>query len=87
MTQLNHLNEPGVLWNLKKRYMYDDIYTYTGNILIAVNPFQAVGHLYGPHMMEMYKGQVRNDGLPNCGSSACISSTGVRCVCVCVWCG
>lgn len=40
MTQLNHLHEPGVLWNLKKRYLNDDIYTYTGNILIAVNPFQ-----------------------------------------------
>ena len=40
MTQLNHLHEAGVLWNLKKRYSNDDIYTYTGNILIAVNPFQ-----------------------------------------------
>lgn len=57
MTQLNHLHEPGVLWNLKKRYTYDDIYTYTGNILIAVNPFQNLGHLYGTHMMDMYKGQ------------------------------
>lgn len=57
MTQLNHLHEPGVLWNLKKRYMYDDIYTYTGNILIAVNPFQSLTHIYGTHMMEMYKGQ------------------------------
>ena len=57
MTQLNHLHEPGVLWNLKKRYTYDDIYTYTGNILIAVNPFQNLGHLYGNHMMDMYKGQ------------------------------
>ena len=37
--------------------MFDDIYTYTGNILIAVNPFQSVSHLYGQHMMEMYKGQ------------------------------
>jgi myosin-5 len=57
MTELNHLHEPGVLWNLKKRYMFDDIYTYTGNILIALNPFQPVPHLYGQHMMEMYKGQ------------------------------
>ena len=39
MTTLSYLNEPGVLWNLKCRYMLDAIYTYTGSILIAVNPF------------------------------------------------
>ena len=30
--------------------------TYTGNILIAVNPFQRLPHLYDTHMMEQYKG-------------------------------
>jgi hypothetical protein len=30
--------------------------TYTGNILIAVNPFQRLPHLYDPHMMQQYKG-------------------------------
>ena len=30
--------------------------TYTGNILIAVNPFQRLPHLYDRHMMEQYKG-------------------------------
>lgn len=30
--------------------------TYTGNILIAVNPFQRLPHLYDIHMMEQYKG-------------------------------
>jgi len=30
--------------------------TYTGNILIAVNPFQRLSHLYDPHMMQQYKG-------------------------------
>jgi myosin heavy subunit len=30
--------------------------TYTGNILIAVNPFQRLPHLYNNHMMEIYKG-------------------------------
>lgn len=56
MTTLNYLNEPGVLWNLKVRYQQDDIYTYTGSILIAVNPFAAMPHLYGSHMMEQYRG-------------------------------
>lgn len=30
--------------------------TYTGKILIAVNPFQKISHLYGTHMMEQYRG-------------------------------
>lgn len=55
MVTLTYLNEPGVLWNLKVRYQQDDIYTYTGSILIAVNPFMAMPHLYGVHMMEQYK--------------------------------
>lgn len=56
MTTLSYLNEPGVLWNLKNRYTYDDIYTYTGSILIAINPFAPLPHLYGTHMMEQYNG-------------------------------
>lgn len=55
MITLTYLNEPGVLWNLKVRYEQDDIYTYTGSILIAVNPFMPMPHLYGKHMMEQYK--------------------------------
>lgn len=56
MTTLSYLNEPGVLWNLKVRYQQDDIYTYTGSILIAVNPFTPMPHIYGSHMMEQYRG-------------------------------
>lgn len=57
MTALSYLNEPGVLWNLNCRYMLDAIYTYTGSILIAVNPFASLPHMYGQHMMEQYKGR------------------------------
>ncbi|KAL9226907.1 hypothetical protein vseg_002666 [Gypsophila vaccaria] len=56
MTKLTYLNEPGVLYNLKRRYALDNIYTYTGSILIAVNPFTRFPHLYNVHMMEQYKG-------------------------------
>ncbi|KAM7262671.1 hypothetical protein ACFE04_000354 [Oxalis oulophora] len=41
MTKLAYLHEPG---------------TYTGNILIAVNPFRKLPHLYGSHMMAEYQG-------------------------------
>lgn len=56
MTKLSYLHEPGVLYNLATRYEINEIYTYTGNILIAVNPFQTLSHLYDASMMERYKG-------------------------------
>uniref|UniRef100_A0A7N0RFE5 Myosin motor domain-containing protein n=1 Tax=Kalanchoe fedtschenkoi TaxID=63787 RepID=A0A7N0RFE5_KALFE len=56
MTKLSYLHEPGVLENLRIRYELNEIYTYTGNILIAINPFQKLPHLYHGHMMQQYKG-------------------------------
>ena len=54
--KLSYLHEPGVLHNLKQRYALDEIYTYTGSILIAVNPFQRLPHLYSEMMMDEYRG-------------------------------
>lgn len=54
MTDLAFLHEPGVLWNLKQRYAGDAIYTYTGSILIAVNPFRALPDLYTKAVMDAY---------------------------------
>lgn len=39
---LSFLHEPGVLGNLSTRYSQQQIYTYTGSILIALNPFRCV---------------------------------------------
>ncbi|KAG9136116.1 hypothetical protein Leryth_003734 [Lithospermum erythrorhizon] len=65
MTKLAYLHEPGVLQNLKSRFDMNEIYTYTGNILIAVNPFQRLPHLYDKHMMEQYKGAAIGDLSPH----------------------
>ncbi|XP_044981103.1 myosin-5-like isoform X2 [Hordeum vulgare subsp. vulgare] len=56
MTRLSYLHEPGVLDNLAVRYAKNIIYTYTGNILIAINPFQRLPHIAEPNTMEKYKG-------------------------------
>ncbi|KAL7084275.1 hypothetical protein ACP275_14G214800 [Erythranthe tilingii] len=56
MTKLSYLHEPGVLHNLSTRYLLNKIYTYSGGILIAINPFQRLPDLYDAHMMEQYKG-------------------------------
>ncbi|GAB2287440.1 hypothetical protein Dimus_021817 [Dionaea muscipula] len=65
MTKLSYLHEPGVLQNLKTRYELNEIYTYTGNILIAINPFQRLPHLYNSHMMQQYKGAPLGDLSPH----------------------
>ncbi|KAG8483198.1 hypothetical protein CXB51_022205 [Gossypium anomalum] len=55
---LAYLHEPGVLQNLRCRFDINEIYTYTGGILIAINPFQRLPHLYENRVMEKYKGQM-----------------------------
>jgi myosin V len=49
-----HLNEPSILNGLRLRYMSNKIYTYTGKILISVNPFKNL-NLYNNKNMNLYK--------------------------------
>ncbi|XP_073043958.1 myosin-17-like [Primulina eburnea] len=73
MTKLSYLHEPGVLQNLAARYELNEIYTYTGNILIAINPFQRLPHLYDTHMMEQYKGEALGELSPHVFAIADVS--------------
>ncbi|XP_065213017.1 unconventional myosin-XV isoform X2 [Planococcus citri] len=57
MIQLNDLNEASLLWNLKIRYEKELIYTYTGSILVAVNPYKMYD-MYGLDMVKKYEGQI-----------------------------
>ena len=60
---LPHLHEPAILHAIHERFTYGKIYTWTGPVLIAVNPFQRLP-LYtnvslvtfhsGPHRIEKY---------------------------------
>jgi myosin-5 len=50
---LTHLHEPAILHALRLRYDADIIYTATGPILIAVNPFKGMD-LYSPETMVKY---------------------------------
>lgn len=54
LTSLPHLHEPAVVYCLKKRYEIDEIYTYTGKILLALNPFRSCRNLYGEAVMRRY---------------------------------
>ncbi|MGK3741378.1 MAG: myosin-5 [Bacillariaceae sp.] len=54
LTSLTHLHEPAVVYCLQKHYERDSIYTYTGKILIALNPFQMLNNVYGEDVMKDY---------------------------------
>ena len=51
---LTHLHEPSVVFCLKRRYEKDLIYTSTGPILIALNPFKDMPGLYDDSVMNDY---------------------------------
>nr|CAG8496499.1 7221_t:CDS:10 [Entrophospora candida] len=56
LTSLSYLNEPAVLHTIKIRYLQNIIYTYSGIVLIATNPFQTVP-LYSQDIINAYSGK------------------------------
>lgn len=65
LTNLSHLNEPAVLQAIKLRYAQKEIYTYSGIVLIAANPFARVDSLYVPQMVQVYAGKHRASQAPH----------------------
>ncbi|KAI3402956.2 MYO2 [Candida oxycetoniae] len=61
LTSLSYLNEPAVLQAIKLRYSQLQIYTYSGIVLIATNPFQRVDHLYSQDIVQAYAGSRRGE--------------------------
>ena len=55
---------PLVLHTIRNRYAQHSIYTYSGIVLIAMNPFQRVT-LYGPEIIQAYSGRRRGELEPH----------------------
>ncbi|KAG7487450.1 hypothetical protein MATL_G00023560 [Megalops atlanticus] len=64
LATLEVLDENTVTDQLQKRYAKEQIYTYVGDILIAVNPFHKVD-LYLPQFSKMYIGAKRTANPPH----------------------
>eukprot|EP01099_Mayorella_cantabrigiensis_P000735 TRINITY_DN1324_c0_g3_i1.p1 TRINITY_DN1324_c0_g3~~TRINITY_DN1324_c0_g3_i1.p1 ORF type:complete len:1073 (-),score=292.52 TRINITY_DN1324_c0_g3_i1:865-4083(-) len=56
MITLRNLSQESLLRNLRKRYEKNLIYTYTGSILVSVNPFQSLP-IYTQEIVRKYVGQ------------------------------
>ena len=55
MTVISDIDEHGINKNLQKRYKHNKIYTYTGPILVAVNPYKELPY-YGQDSVAKYNG-------------------------------
>lgn len=64
LTSLSHLNEASVLHTILNRYQQRTIYTYSGIVLIAVNPFFDL-NLYSPEIIQAYAGRRRGELEPH----------------------
>ncbi|KAM4027414.1 myosin-IIIa [Anomaloglossus baeobatrachus] len=64
LATLEVLDENTVTDQLQKRYNRDQIYTYVGDILIAVNPFRSLD-LYSSQHSEIYSGTKRTSNPPH----------------------
>jgi myosin-5 len=53
-----------VLHTIRNRYAQHSIYTYSGIVLIAMNPFQRVT-LYGPEIIQAYSGRRKGELEPH----------------------
>ncbi|KAJ3021208.1 UNVERIFIED_CONTAM: Myosin type-2 heavy chain 1, partial [Siphonaria sp. JEL0065] len=67
LSLLSHLHEPAVLSGIKNRFTeMQQIYTYSGMVLIAMNPFAKVPKdIYSPKVMKQYIGSKRHELEPH----------------------
>ncbi|KAG6952848.1 hypothetical protein JG687_00012745 [Phytophthora cactorum] len=65
MTALNYLHEAAILYNVKKRFLQKLPYTYTGDICIAVNPYQWLPELYSEQTQSQYLTKARDELPPH----------------------
>uniref|UniRef100_A0A3Q3X002 Myosin, heavy chain b n=1 Tax=Mola mola TaxID=94237 RepID=A0A3Q3X002_MOLML len=64
MAMMTHLNEPGVLYNLKERYASWMIYTYSGLFCVVVNPYKWLP-VYENQVVVSYRGKKRVEAPPH----------------------
>lgn len=54
LINLTHLHEPAVVESLQHRFTANQIYTSTGPVLLAINPFKNIRGMYGESIQKTY---------------------------------
>ncbi|ETP34617.1 hypothetical protein F442_17095 [Phytophthora nicotianae P10297] len=54
MCELGHLHEPAIVYNVRERFYAKEPYTYTGKIVVAVNPYQWIKEHYSEELRDLY---------------------------------
>ena len=55
LIHLSDVNEPSLLYILKKNFAEDKIYTSAGSVLVAVNPFKSIVGMYSDARIQSYE--------------------------------
>ena len=63
MVDLEELNEPELLFNTKRRYVADQIFTYCGPTLVIINPYAKIDKLFNDATLQEYQTMVFTDNL------------------------
>uniref|UniRef100_A0A8C7ZS13 Myosin IIIB n=1 Tax=Oryzias sinensis TaxID=183150 RepID=A0A8C7ZS13_9TELE len=69
LVNLDFLDEETIISHLLKRFDELQVYTYVGDILIALNPFQNLS-IYSPQFSKLYHGVKRADNPPHIFATA-----------------
>uniref|UniRef100_A0A8C1TJ59 Myosin IIIB n=1 Tax=Cyprinus carpio TaxID=7962 RepID=A0A8C1TJ59_CYPCA len=69
LVNLEVLDEETIIAHLQRRYQELQIYTYVGDILIALNPFQTL-NIYSPQFSKLYHGMKRSTNPPHIFATA-----------------
>lgn len=64
LVEIELLNDATLLHNLRVRTENNDIYSYCGPTLIAMNPFQMVHKLFTPEVRQKFKDFAKDTEAP-----------------------
>ncbi|GMF43417.1 unnamed protein product [Phytophthora fragariaefolia] len=65
MCALGHLHEPAIVYNVRARFFAREPYTYTGKIVVAVNPYQWIKEHYSEELRDLYTQRPWDDMPPH----------------------
>ncbi|KAE9048196.1 Unconventional myosin-Va [Phytophthora rubi] len=65
MCELGHLHEPAIVYNVRERFFAQQPYTYTGKIVVAVNPYQWIKEHYSEQLRDLYTQRPWDDMPPH----------------------